>query len=79
MLEHLFGQESNEEMAQSLGASAVRSSWREYVTWAEDHQKVTASEVQRVAQQVFLETHRTVGYLVPDEHAPAPDSFLEER
>jgi zinc protease len=78
-VEHLFGQESNEEMAQSLGVAAMRGDWREYLTWAEDHQRVSAADVQRVAAEVFQETQRTVGYLIPDEHAPAPDSFLEER
>ncbi|MCA9729012.1 MAG: insulinase family protein [Candidatus Eisenbacteria bacterium] len=77
-VEHLFGQESNEEMAQSLGASATRGTWREYLDWVESHRRLTPADLQRAARDVFTETGRTVGYLVPDENAPAPDSFRGE-
>ncbi|MEZ4654247.1 MAG: insulinase family protein [Candidatus Eisenbacteria bacterium] len=54
--EHLFGQESNEEMAQSLGASATRGTWREYLDWVESHRRLTPADLQRAARDVFTET-----------------------
>lgn len=68
----VFSQESNYELAENLGAEECRGSWRTYATYLDDHLRVSAADIQRVAAETFVEHSRTVGYLVPDPRAPRP-------
>jgi zinc protease len=64
--DYVFSQESNAELAQNLGEDECRTSWRDYLTWLEEHRTLTAEEIQLVAEQTFSERGRTVGYLIPE-------------
>lgn len=71
--EYTFAQESNQELAQHLGAMECRGSWRDFDRFLEEHLEIGAEDIQRVAGETFRETNRTVGYLVPDRNAPGPN------
>lgn len=64
--DYIFSQESNAEIGHNLGEEECRGGWRGYQTWLDEHLDITAEEVRDVANEVFTERNRTVGYLIPD-------------
>jgi predicted Zn-dependent peptidase len=62
------GLDDNSGLAQTLASyQAAYGDWRKVFTELEDYNKVTAADVQRVAQKYFVETSRTVAWT----YAPA--------
>lgn len=67
--DYLFSQESHYELAHNLGAEECRSSWRDYAGYLAENLRVTAEEIQAVANATFKDTARTIGRLIPDSRA----------
>ena len=62
---YVFGQEAIDQDGAQLGENAMKGDWRHGETYLENLRKVTAADVQRVAQKYLVETNRTVGYFEP--------------
>jgi zinc protease len=80
--ERLFN--SPEQVAQSLSENVAIGDWR-LLFWDRDAvAKVSVADVQRVAEKYLLDSNRTTGEFVPDEHplraevtaAPAAETLL---
>jgi predicted Zn-dependent peptidase len=57
------GLDDNSGLAETLASyQAAYGDWRKVFTELEDYNKVTAADVQRVAQKYFVETSRTVAW-----------------
>ena len=63
----VYGGESVTDQCYWLGAMEVIDRHETYLEILERVQKVTAEDVQRVAQKYLTETNRTVGWLIPTE------------
>jgi zinc protease len=55
-----------------LGLMEMVDDYTHFDTFLEDLARVTAADVQRVAQAYLTETNRTVGWLVPTDHQEVP-------
>jgi predicted Zn-dependent peptidase len=67
------GLDSNDGMALQMAmAHTMYGSWKKLFDAIEDINKVTADDVQRVAQKYFVEKSRTVAYNVQPKKAEAP-------
>ena len=51
----------------ALGEAEGMADWKDYVDFPNKIEAVTASDIQRVVQQYFVNDARTVGYFVPKE------------
>nr|MDQ2730960.1 insulinase family protein [Armatimonadota bacterium] len=75
---YIFGKDSVQQQGQELGENAMKGDWRFGETYLEHLRKVTAADVQRVAQKYLVERNRTVGYFEPIRsaggQAPPPSS-----
>ena len=54
---------------------SICNDWTKYATWVNDINAVTNDDVIRVAKKYFIETNKTVIYLLPEE---ANDSLLDK-
>lgn len=60
--------QSNTGMIATLvGAELLQGDWRKGITYPLEIDAVTAADIQRVAQETFVETNRNVGYIVTEE------------
>ena len=60
--------QSNTGMIATLvGAELLQGDWRKGITYPLDIDAVTAADIQRVAQETFVETNRNVGYIITEE------------
>ena len=62
---YVFGQEAIDQDGAQLGENAMKGDWRYGETYLENLRRVTAADVQRVAQKYLVETNCTVGYFEP--------------
>ena len=59
----IHGLESNSGLASTLASyQANYGDWRKLFTELDEYEKVTAADVQRVAQKYLVESSRTVAY-----------------
>lgn len=59
---------SNQGMAGGLlGAELIRGSWEKALDYGLELDAVTAADIQRVAQESFISSNRTVGYIVTEK------------
>jgi zinc protease len=63
--EFVFAQDSVSTLANLLGEYESAASWKLLTTYLDGIRKVTAADVQRVAQQYLIPDNRTVAILVP--------------
>jgi zinc protease len=63
--EFVFAQDSVHMLANLLGAYESAASWKLLTTYLDGIRKVTAADVQRVAQQYLTQDNRTVAILIP--------------
>jgi zinc protease len=63
--QYIYGKDSVQSQGRQLGENAMRGDWRYGETYLENLRRVTADDVQRVAQKYFVERNRTVGYFEP--------------
>ena len=63
----VFGRETVQEKADALGhASVILGDWRQVNRQLAEYEKVTAADVERVANQYFRPENRTVVYMLPE-------------
>jgi len=70
--EFVFAQDSAHTLAELLGRYESVASWKLLDGFLEGVRKVTAAEVQRVAQQYLVPENRTVAILIPVKPGAAP-------
>ncbi|HEX8237141.1 MAG TPA: pitrilysin family protein [Abditibacteriaceae bacterium] len=63
--QYIYGKDSVQSQGRQLGENAMRGDWRYGETYLQNLRRVTAADVQRVAQKYFVERNRTVGYFEP--------------
>jgi hypothetical protein len=63
--QYVYGKDSVQSQGRQLGEDAMRGDWRYGEMYLENLRRVTAADVQRVAQKYFVERNRTVGYFEP--------------
>jgi zinc protease len=62
-----YGSESVSEQAHGIGDAAMYGDPSDFFTYPDDIAAVQLEDVQRVANEYFARSNRTVGYLVPTE------------
>lgn len=60
-----FGRDGSFSIAAQLNEAIAAGDWTLYTTFLDRIARVTAADVQRVAQEYLVEDRRTVGYYVP--------------
>ncbi len=60
-----FSRDGTSNVAMQLSESEAVADWRFYQNYTDNIRRVTAAEVQRVAQKYFVEESRTVGHFLP--------------
>jgi zinc protease len=70
--EFVFAQDSAHTLAELLGRYESVASWKLLDGFLEGVRKVTAADVQRVAQQYLVPENRTVAILIPVKPGAAP-------
>ena len=53
---------------------AITNDWTKYATWVDEIKKVTNEDIVRVAKEYFIESNKTVVYLLPEK---ARDALVE--
>ena len=69
--EFIFAQDSVHRLASLLGAYEAVASWRLLAGYLDGVRKVTAADVQRVAQEYLTQENRTAAILVPTKQTAA--------
>jgi zinc protease len=70
--EFIFAQDSAHNLAEMLGKYESVATWKLLDGFVDGVRKVTAADVQRVAQKYLVKENRTVAILVPVKAAAAP-------
>ena len=70
--EFIFAQDSAHNLAEMLGRYESVASWKLLDGFLDGVRKVTAADVQRVAQQYLTQDNRTVAILIPVKPSTAP-------
>jgi zinc protease len=70
--EFIFAQDSAHNLAEMLGKYESVATWKLLDGFVDGVRKVTAADVQRVAQEYLVKENRTVAILVPVKAAAAP-------
>jgi len=60
-----YGRDGSFSIASQLNEAIAMGDWTFFVTYLENIRKVTAADVQRVAQTYLLEDQSTTGYFIP--------------
>lgn len=60
-----FSRDGTFNIAAQISEAEAVADWRFYTNYARNIERVTAAEVQRVAQTYFTEDTRTIGYFIP--------------
>lgn len=60
-----FSRDGTFNIAAQISEAEAVADWRFYTNYARNIERVTAADVQRVAQTYFTEDTRTVGYFIP--------------
>ncbi len=79
-----FGRDGSFSIASSINESIARGDWTFYTSYLDNINKVTAKDIQDVANKYFIEDHSTTGYFIPvlpggGKEKPGPSSFSKER
>jgi zinc protease len=69
---YIYGNEGTEQLASALGYYAAIDRWERNFTLLADIERVTAADVQRVAQAYMTTDNRTVGWYVATPDGPVP-------
>jgi zinc protease len=70
--EFIFAQDSVHTLAEKLGEYESVASWKLLDGFLDGVRKVTAADVQRVAQKYLTQDNRTVAILIPVKPTAAP-------
>jgi zinc protease len=60
-----YNRDGTSDIASQMSEAEAVADWRFYKDYAANIERVTAADVQRVAQAYFTEDNRTVGYFIP--------------
>lgn len=64
--ETAYDRDGSYSIASQLNEAIAMGDWTFYVNYLDNLKKVTTADIQEVVKKYFIESHRTVGYFIPE-------------